>query len=154
MRHEKTFPLKMNLMVQNLLISSLGTCKFVMQHTKHPISQAIQQFKLLEEEEVNQFIEIVRNSKPGQTLVLNMADELLIYTAMDITCKAYLTALGDRMEQLNSDRLKSSTSSFAEIRNTVLKGCQFVMEGMRERLSGNDQFDDRVDILDNYILVG
>jgi len=141
-------------MIQNLLISALGTCKFVLQHTKHPITQAIHQFKLLNEEDLNQLMEIIKKSSPGQTLLLTMNDELLIYTAMDITCKVYLTDLGDRMEQLNAEKLKSVNTTFAEVRSTLLKGCQFVMEGMRERLEGDDAFDDRTDILDNYILAG
>lgn len=147
------FKLKMNLMVQNLLLTSLGMCKFAMMHESHHMSQAIKQFKLLDRKELDMFIEKIKDAKIGQNLILSMADELMIYTAMDITCKAYLTDLGDEMEQVNSSRLKNINSSFSEIRNTVIKGCQFVMEGMKETLSGHPAFDDRVDILDNYILV-
>jgi hypothetical protein len=147
------FKLKMNLMVQNLLLTSLGMCKFAMMHESHHMSQAIKQFKLFDEKELDLFIEKIKDAKLGQNLMLSMADEVMIYTAMDITCKAYLTDLGDEMEQVNSSRLKNVNSSFSEIRNTVIKGCQFVMEGMKETLSGHPVFDDRVDILENYILV-
>ncbi|HMT29105.1 MAG TPA: hypothetical protein PKD91_07485 [Bacteroidia bacterium] len=147
------FKLKMNLMVQNLLLTSLGMCKFAMLHEAHPMSQAIKQFKLFDETLLDVFIERVKTTKTGQTMVLSLEDEIMIYTAMDITCKAYLTDLGDELEAVNSSRLKEANSTFSEIRNTVLKGCQFVMEGMRETLSGYPSFDDRVDILDNYILV-
>ncbi len=150
----KTNKLKMNLMVQNLLLTSLGTCKFVMQHTKHPLTQAIKEFKLFEMEHFDHFLEQVRSSHTGQSLSLTIEDELLIYTAMDITCKTYLTDLGDRMEQLNAKKLEKARSTFSDIRKTILQGCQFVMEGMRESLSGVDEFDDRIDILDNYVLVG
>ena len=147
------YPLKMNLMVQNLLLTSLGTCKFVMQHTNHPITQAIKEFKLFDMNHFDSFLDQIKNCAPGSTLQLTIDDQLLIYTAMDITCKTYNTDLGDRMEQLNEKQLKNTKSSFAEIRNTIIQGCQFVMEGMRESLSGIDAFDDRLDILDNYILV-
>lgn len=142
----------MNRTVQHLLISSLGTCKFVMQHSSHPLTQAIREFKLFNMEHFDKFLDKVRGCKEGQTIQLTLADELLIYTALDITCKTYVTDLGDRMEQLNSNTLKSSKSSFSEVRDTILKGCQFVMENMRENLSGIDEFDDRSDILDNYVL--
>jgi len=147
------FKLKMNLMVQNLLISALGMCKFVMLHKSHPLTQAIEQFKLIEPDELNEFMEIVRNTTPGKTLVLSMKDEILIYTVLDITCKAYITDLGDKMEQLNAPKLKSAKSSFTEIRGTILKGCEIVMDGMRETLEGDPAFDDRVDIMENYVLV-
>jgi hypothetical protein len=147
------FPLKMNLMVQNLLISAMGTCKFVMQHTSHPLNQAIREFKLFDQSHFDSFFVKVRGSQTGQTLVLSLKDEILIYTALDITCKTYLTDLGDRMEQLNAPKLENARATFAEIRKTILQGCQFVMEGMREKLSGLDEFDDRADILDNYVLV-
>jgi hypothetical protein len=154
-RQEKnsgTFRLKMNLMVQNLLLSAFGTCKFVMHHPDHPVTRAIKQFKLIDPEQLDEFLGKIKICKPGQTMLLSIQDELLIYTALDITSKAYLTDLGDEMERLNTRQLATANSSFSEIRNTVLKGCQFVMEGMRERLSGNDEFEDRTDILDNYIL--
>ena len=147
------FKLKMNLMVQNLLLTALGMCKFTMMHQSHHMSQAIKQFKLLDEKELDLFIERIKNARLGQNIMLSMADELIIYTAMDITCKAYLTDLGDEMEQVNSGRIKNANSSFSEIRNTVIKGCHFVMEGMKETLSGHTAFEDRVDILENYILV-
>jgi hypothetical protein len=154
MAGKQTYHLKMNLMVQNLLISAFGTCKFVLQHSNHPITQAIRQFKLFDDEKLVKFIQQVKMSKPGQTLLLDLDDEIMIYTALDITCKAYLTDLGDRMKQMNESTLKKSNSDFAEIRNTILKGSQFVMEGMRESLSGIEAFEDRTDILENYILVG
>ena len=147
------FKLKMNLMVQSLLKSSLGMCKFVMLHKTHPLSQAIEQFKLVDTVHLDEFLATVINCAPGKTLVLSMKDELLIYTALDITCKAYLTDLGDRMEQLNTQQLKSTKSSFIQIRGTILKGCEIVMEGMKEALSGHPEFEDRVDILENYVLV-
>jgi len=147
------FNLKMNLMVQNLLLTALGMCKFAMMHESHQMSQAIKQFKLFDEKELDLFIEKIKEARLGQNIKLSMADEVLIYTAMDITCKAYLTDLGDEMEQVNSGRLKNANSSFSDIRNTVIKSCQLVMEGMKETLSSHPAFDDRVDILENYILV-
>ncbi|MBL0342481.1 MAG: hypothetical protein IPP71_17205 [Bacteroidetes bacterium] len=147
------FKLKMNLVIQNLLLTSLGMVKFVLHHESHPISEAIREFKLLDSDQLDSFFKEIKKAKPGQTLVFSLEDEILIYTIMDISCKAYLTDLGDKMESVNSKRLEESNATFSEIRNTVLKGCQFVMEGMRESLSGYPEFDDRVDILDNYILV-
>ena len=140
-------------MVQNLLKSSLGMCKFVMLHKTHPLSSAIEEFKLVEPAYLDEFLTTITNCAPGKTLMLTMKDEILIYTALDITCKAYLTDLGDRMEQLNAEQLKSSKSTFTDIRGTIMKGCEIVMEGMKETLSGHPEFDDRVDILENYVLV-
>ena len=147
------FKLPVNLMVQNLLLSSLGMCKFAMLHEKHPLSNAIRQFKLFDVKHMDEFIEKIRASRTGQSLQLTLKDEILIYTAMDITCKAYLTELGDELQQVNNESLKSGSTSFAEIRNTLMKGCQFVMEGMKETLMAYPEFEDRVDILENYILV-
>ena len=92
---ESQFKLQMNLMIQNLLLTSLGMCKFVMMHDKHPLAIAIKQFKLIETSELDHLIETVKNTTTGQTVLLSLADEILIYTALDITCKAYLTELGD-----------------------------------------------------------
>lgn len=153
MESEASYELKMNLMVQNLLISCLGTCKFVMQHTNHPLNQAIKEFKLFNHDHFNNFYKKVRASKPGDTLQLTIEDQLLIFTALDITCKTYVTDLGDRLEQLNAAKIEGTKTSFAEVRSTILQGSQFVMQGMRETLSGVDEFDDRVDVLDNYVLV-
>ena len=145
--------LKMNLMIQNLLITTLGTCKFVMQHKNHFLNQAIEQFNLIDRDHIDRFIESVKNTSPGRTLALSLEDQLLIFTAMDITCKTYLTDLGDKLASVNTPALESSKSSFEAIRSTVLKGCEFVMEGMRENLAGIPEFEDRVEILDNYLVV-
>ncbi len=151
---KSTFSLTLNLMVKNLLLSTLGMCKFILLHPTHPYAQAIKQFKLFDAEDLDQFIETVRKGKAGQSMLLTLDDEILIYTVMDITCKAYLTDLGDELEQMNRTALKESKSSFADIRGTLLKGCSYVMEGMKEALTGVDAFDERVDILDHYILAG
>jgi hypothetical protein len=152
-KNNPEFKLKMNLMVQNLLKSALGMCKFVMLHKSHPLNEAIIQFKLIEADHLNEFHTTITNCAPGKTLILTIADEILIYTALDITCKAYLTDLGDRMEQMNAAQLQASKSSFTDIRSTIMKGCEIVMEGMKETLDGNPEFDDLVDILENYVLV-
>lgn len=148
-----TYKLKMNLMVQNLLLTSLGTCKFVLFHEKHPLAQGIKQFKLIDEKHLDDFIVRIKNTVTGKTLILSLTDELLIYTALDITCKVYLTDLGDKMASLNAQKLESSKTSFEDIRATILKGCEIVIEGMKETFTGIPAFDDRVDILENYILV-
>jgi hypothetical protein len=84
---------------------------------------------------------------------MDIHDQILIFTAMDITCKTYLTDLGDKLASVNAPALESSKSKFEDIRSTVLKGCEFVMDGMRESLAGNPDFEDRVEILDNYLIV-
>ncbi len=149
----RTYRLKMNIMIQNLLLTAFSTCKFVMFHSEHPITRAIKQFKLIDDAQLEEFIQKLKQSRPGQTLLLTLDDELLIYTALDVTSKAYITGLGDELLQINSSSVAKSKASFAEIRSTILKSCEFVMEGMRENLAGNEAFDDRVDILDNYIIV-
>jgi len=152
-RENHTYKLKMNLMIQNLLLTSLGTCKFVMQHKNHFINQAIEQFKLIDRNHIDKFIETVKNTSPGRTMSMDIHDQILIFTAMDITCKTYLTDLGDKLASVNAPALESSKSKFEDIRSTVLKGCEFVMDGMRESLAGNPDFEDRVEILDNYLVV-
>jgi len=145
--------LKMNLMIQNLLLTAMGTCKFVMQHKNHFLNQAIEQFNLIGRDHIDGLIETIKNTSPGRYLTISTDDQILIYTVMDITCKVYLTDLGDKLASVNAPALESSKSSFEEIRSTVLKGCEFVMVGMRETLAGNPAFEDRVEILDNYLIV-
>jgi len=140
-------------MVKSLLITSLGMCKFVMLHENHPITQAIKQFHLLDPAHIDRFLTEVRKLQNDQILSLDLKDEILIYTAMDITCKAYMTDLGDRMESINREQNRSGSASFSEIRSTVLTGCKFVMDGMKETLGSYPEFDDRIDILDNYIII-
>ena len=140
-------------MVQQLLLSALATCRFVMMHRNHPLSEGIRHFTLLSLEQVDEFIQAVRSTTPGKVMELSLNDQLLIYTVLDITCKAYLTDLGDEMEQMNAGNLENADTSFTEIRSTLLKGCSYVMGGMKENLVGIDEFDERVDILENHILV-
>jgi hypothetical protein len=142
----------MNPMVRNLLVSAIGMCKFAMLHKEHPVSRAIREFKLFEDQELESFVTRIKSSKDGQVIKMTLEDELLIYAAMDITCKAYLTDLGDEMEQVSRPLLREGKSSYADVRSTLLKGCQFVMEGMREKLNGNPEFDDLTEILDNYFI--
>jgi hypothetical protein len=148
----KTFDLQMNPMIRNLLVSAIGMCKFTMLHHDHPISRAIREFKLFEGQSLEQFLERIKSSRDGQHIKMTLQDELLIFAAMDITCKSYLTDLGDEMEQVSKPLVQEGKSSYAEVRSTLLKGCQFVMQGMREKLTGTSEFDDLTDILDNYFI--
>lgn len=148
-----SYRLKMNLMIQNLLLSALSTTKFVMQHRSHPLSQSAEHFQLVDKEHIDQFILQVKNTTPGRTLTMTLDDQILVYTAMDLTCKTYLTDLGDRLAAMNLEALENTKASFNEIRSTVLKGCEFVMEGMRENLTGIEAFDDRREILEQFVRV-
>lgn len=143
----------MNLMIQNLLLTSLGTVKFIMQHKNHFLNQAIEEFHLIDNEHIDKFIIDVKGTAPGRVLNLSTQDQILIYTAMDLTCKTYLTDLGDKLASVNAPSLQSGKSSFEEIRSTVMKGCEYVMAGMRETLAGNALFEDRVEILDQYVII-
>ena len=91
-----------------------------MLHKNHPIAEAIKEFKLLEPDHLDSFFEEVKSARPGQNMILTLEDEILIYTVMDISCKAYTTDLGDKMESVNSKKLKESGSSFSEIRIIIV----------------------------------
>ena len=152
MTKSQTFDLQVNPMVRNLLISALGTCKFAMLHENHPISRAIREFKVFDGRSPEAMLERIKASRDGQMLKMSLDDELLIYAAMDITCKVYLTDLGDELEHMSKPMVSESRSTYSDIRSTLLKGCQYVMDGMREKLKGQSEFDDLTDILDNYIV--
>jgi hypothetical protein len=140
-------------MVQNLLLTSSGMLKFVLLHRNHPLTLILDKLNLVNPEELDRFIQKIKSTPIGQTAIFTLKDEILIYTMMDVTCKAYLTDLGDRMESMNQEALKHTTSSFSEIRGTILKGCEIVMDGMREELAMYPEFEERVDILNTYLLV-
>ena len=95
----------------------------------------------------------IKQSGEGDVLRLSLDEEILIYTSMDITCKAYMTDLGDALRKLNEPGLKKGEPGFTEIRSTILKGCEIVMEGMRSSFADEEDFGERVDVLEQFVLV-
>lgn len=149
----KTYSLEMNGMVRQLLLSSLGTLRFVMFNESHPLANAIRQLELTNAKDVGLLYDKIKQSDEGDVLRLSLDEEILIYTSMDITCKAYMTDLGDALRKLNEPGLKKGDPGFTEIRSTILKGCEIVMEGMRSSFQDEEEFGERVDVLEQFVLV-
>ncbi len=149
----KTYTLEMNGMVRQLLLSSLGTLRFVMFNEAHPLANAIRQLELTNAKDVGLLYDKIKQSGEGDVIRLSLDEEILIYTSMDITCKAYMTDLGDALRKLNEPGLKKGEPGFTEIRSTILKGCEIVMEGMRSSFADEEDFGERVDVLEQFVLV-
>ncbi|MGR6086632.1 MAG: hypothetical protein ACU4F9_00515 [Arcticibacter sp.] len=149
----KTYSLEMNGMVRQLLLSSLGTLRFVMYNEAHPLANTIRQLELTNAKDVGLLFDKIKQSEVGDVLRLCLDEEILIYTSMDITCKAYMTDLGDALRKLNEPGIKKGEPGFTEIRSTILKGCEFVMEGMRSSFADEEEFEERVDVLEQFVIV-
>lgn len=148
-----SYSLEVNGMVKQLLLSTLGTLRFVMYNETHPLAIAIRQLELADTQSVNLIFDRIRKADEGERLRVSLQEELLIYTSMDITCKAYMTELGDLLRKMNEPAIKKGSPGFNEIRNTILKGCEIVMEGMRESFSNEPEFEERVEVLDQYVVI-
>lgn len=148
-----SYSLEVNGMVKQLLLSTLGTLRFVMFNETHPLATAIRQLELADTDSVNQLFDRIRKADDGERLRMTLDEEMLIYTSMDITCKAYMTELGDLLRKMNEPAIKKGEPGFHEIRSTILKGCEIVMEGMRTSFMNEPDFEERVEVLDQFVVV-
>ncbi len=153
MDRAQEYVLTMNPAVKNLLLSALGMVKFVIMHEHHPFTDSIREANMFTDSQIDSFIEKVKESKDGHVIKMALEDEVFIYTILDLTCKAYISDLGDEMEELNRKAGNYSKSSFAQVRDTILKGCSYVLDGMRKALTGTEEFDERVAVLDTLIRI-
>jgi hypothetical protein len=149
----KSYALEINGMVKQLLLSTLGTLRFVMYHEGHPLAVAIRQLELADAKEVGALYDRLRKSNEGDRISMTLEEEILIYTSMDITCKAYMTDLGDELRSLNEPGIKKGDPGFGEVRSTILRGCEIVMDGMRQSFSDEPDFEERVDVLEQFVIV-
>ena len=149
----KSYGLEINGVVKQLLLSTLGTMRFVMYHEGHPLAVAIRQLELADPKDVGILYDRLRKSEIGDRISMTLDEEMLIYTSMDITCKAYMTDLGDALRALNEPGIKKGDPGFGEVRNTILKGCEIVMDGMRQSFSDEPDFEERVDVLEQFVIV-
>lgn len=152
-RFMKSYSLELNAMVKHLLLSTLGTLKFVMLHENHPLAIALRQLELADGKSVGLLFDKIRSAEIGERIKITLEEEILIYTAMDITCKAYVSDLGDELRALNEPGIKKGDPGFGEVRNTVLRGCEIVMQGMRESFGNEPDFEERVDVLEQFVIV-
>jgi len=153
MSSEQGYSLTVNPAIKNLLLSALGMVKFTIMHENHPFADSIRESGLLTESQIDAFVTKIKSTKDGHNIIMALEDEIFIYSILDLTCKAYLTDLGDEMEELNKRAGNYSKSSFAEVRDTILKGCSFVLEGMKESLKGNEEFEERIAVLETMIRI-
>ena len=147
------YKLEVTPMVRQLLLSTLGTLKFVILHERHPLAVALDRLELIQHRQLNTLFETIKQAEPNQVVYLSLDDEILLYTSMDITCKAYLTELGDEMQQLNAPGIKKGAPAFEEVRNTILKGCEIVMQGMRDSFGNEPDMEERIDVLEQFVIV-
>ncbi|MEO5571175.1 MAG: hypothetical protein ABIT08_11220 [Bacteroidia bacterium] len=147
----ETFTVQLTPLSRLLLISAFSTAKFTLLHEQHPLEDAIYENELINEEQMATLYQRIKNAKDTDKIQFSLDDEILIYTVLDVTCKTFLTNIGDEVKEINQDVIKSSGEDYAEVRNTLLKGCQVVMEGMRTSLSDNKKFMARVRQLNNLL---
>ena len=148
---EVTFNIQLTPTSRMLLISAFSTVKFTLLHENHPLEDAIYENELINEEQLTELYQRIKNADDHDEIEFTLDDEILIYTVLDVTCKTFLTNIGDDFKEINHDLIEASGDDYAEIRNTLLKGCQVVMEGMRASLSKNKKFMDRVKLLNTLL---
>ena len=153
MYSNQEFILAINPAVRNLLLSALGMVKFTIMHENHPFADSIRECNMFTDSQIDTFVEKIKSTGDNQQIKMALEDEIFIYTILDLTCKAYITDLGDEMEELNHLAGNYSKSSFAEVRDTILKGCTYVLDGMKKSLDGVDEFDERLAVLDTMIRI-
>lgn len=147
------FEVTMNGVIRNLLISALSTCRFTLLHRDNPFADIIISNKLADEDELLQLISRIKQTEENQTILFTIEDEILIYTALDITCKFFLTGLSDELQRNVQEYMKSNNSNFQEVRSTLLKSAEYVRENLRRTFADNDRFMDRVELLDMILTV-
>src|SRR6185436_2076519 len=137
---ESTFRIKLTPVARTLLISAISTVKFTLLHESHPLEDAIYENDLVNQDQLSELYQRIKNTGNGEEIGFSLDDEILIYTVLDITCKTFLTNIGDDLKEINLNAIEASGEDYAEVRNTLLKGCRVVMEGMRNALSENKKF--------------
>jgi hypothetical protein len=146
-----TFTVQLTPTSRMLLISAFSTVKFTLLHENHPLEDAIYENELINEEHLTELYQRIKNTNDDEEIEFSLDDEILIYTVFDVTCKTFLTNIGDDFKEINHHLIEANNDDYTEIRNTLLKGCQVVMEGMRASLSKNKKFMDRVRLLNTLL---
>ena len=148
---EITFNIQLTPTSRMLLISAFSTVKFTLLHENHPLEDAIYENELINEEHLTELYQRIKNTADNDEIEFSLDDEILIYTVLDVTCKTFLTNIGDDFKEINHDLIEANGDDYTEVRNTLLKGCQVVMEGMRASLSKNKKFMERVKLLNTLL---
>src|SRR4051812_42897273 len=140
------FHIQLTPVARTLLISAISTVKFTLLHENHPLEDAIYENELINEEQLTELYFRIKNTPDNEEIEFSLDDEILIYTVLDVTCKTFLTNIGDDLKKINSEVVENDNENYAEVRNTLLKGCRVVMEGMRNSLKDNKKFTERVNL--------
>ncbi len=139
---------RLNAFSRNLLLSALSTCKFTLLHRDHPFAAIIEEHGLIDPDLFASLFQRLKNAENTDMLEFSLEDEILIYTALDITCKFFLTELSDDMKRISMNFGEGMGKDFNEVRNTLIRGAQFVRDGLRTTLADSEAFQDRVELLD------
>ncbi len=143
----------MNKVIKNILIAVLNICRFTLLHKNNTFADIIRIHQLTDVQELKTLIDRIKSTEEGSEIIFSIHDEILIYTAVDITCKVFLTNLSEEVQRNVSDYLKAKHSDFYKIRNILLRGAEFVRENMRTTFASNQLFMERVQLLDMILNV-
>jgi hypothetical protein len=147
------YAVRMNKAIQNILIAVLNICRFTLVHQNNTFAAVIRANQLADTQQLQTLINRIKSTSVGSEIIFSIHDEILIYTAVDITCKFFLTNLSEEMQRNVSDYLKAKDSDFYQIRNILLRGAEFVRENMRKTFASNQLFMQRVQLLDMILNV-
>ena len=148
---EEFFNIQLTPTSRMLLISAFSTAKFTLLHENHPLEDAIYENELINESELTELFQRIKNAGDNDMIEFSLDDEILIYSVLDVTCKTFLTNIGDDFKEINHAAKSASVENINEVRNILLKGCQVVMDGMRTSLSQNKKFMERVKLLNTLL---
>ncbi len=146
--------IRLNAFSRSLLLSALSTSKFTTLHKDHPFADIIETHKLIDPDHFMSLFNRLKKAENTEMMEFTLEDEILIYTALDITCKFFLTELSDDMKKISLKLADGFGKDFSEVRNTLIRGAQFVRDGLRETMKDNEAFSDRVELLDLVLKVG
>lgn len=141
------FKLQLNPVIRYLFISSLSATAFSVMHTGQHLSRLITDNDLIDMVQLKALKEKINSTPDSEFVVLSLDDEILIYTAIDIHCKMYLTDISDEFEKFNKEQMETVGISFVNLRNIILNSGQIALENMKNAFSEFPDFKRRTDLL-------
>ena len=111
-------------------------------------SKAIRELQLLDARELQRLHQRARAVPDGKDLDLDLGEVLVLYTAADIDCKAYLSDFGDQMRKAQVEINGVPEEKYIAQVYGFLKLVSQLLDELRHDFAGNPAFEEQLERLE------
>ena len=141
-----TFKVAMVELVRIGYMGAISSTVFVLINYNYPLGRRVLERELFSEADLKRMKklkELIGGAKEGEMMEFTLQDYILLYTALELSCKLHVSGLSEELQEINRESIEKSDVPYTEVRDIMLRYTEAIMRIMTERAGRLPAFKER-----------